>query len=60
VFIYADGQLLHTQGIYSNEPVRLPAGQKNYEFEIKISGNAPVSGLTIASSMDELRQVANG
>ena len=60
VFIYADQELLYTQGVYSNEPVRLPAGQKNYEFEIKISGNVPVSGLTIASSMDELRQVANG
>lgn len=60
VFIYADGELVHTAGMYSNEPVRLPVSTKAYKFEIKITGNVTVSGLIIASSIGELKQVANG
>jgi len=60
VFIYADGQLIYTTGMFSNEPVRLPVSTKAYEYEIEITGNVPVSGVTIASSIGELRQVPNG
>ena len=60
VFIYADGELIHTVGMFSNEPVRLPVSTKAYEYEIEITGNVPVSGVTIASSIGELRQIPNG
>lgn len=60
VFIYADGSLIYTTGMYSNEPVRLPVATKAYEYEIEITGNVPVSGVIIASSIGELRQVSNG
>lgn len=60
VFIYADGELIHTVGMFSNEPVRLPVSTKAYEYEIEITGNVPVSGVTIASSIGELKQVSNG
>jgi len=60
VFIYADKELIHTVGLFSNEPVRLPVSTKAYTYEIEITGNVPVSGVTIASSIGELRQIPNG
>ena len=59
-FLYADGVLMHQGGSTSNEPFRLPAGRKSYEFEIKLTGNAPISGLVMASTIGELRNVPNG
>jgi hypothetical protein len=60
IFLYADGELIYTTGMYSSEPVRLPVSTKAYKFEIKITGNVPVSGVLIAGSIGELKQVANG
>jgi len=60
VFLYADGVLMYTQGVESNEPFRLPAGRKAYEIEIKLTGNTPISGVVMASTMGELREVPNG
>lgn len=60
VFIYADEDLIHTVGMFSNEPVRLPVTTKAYKYEIEITGNVPVSGVIIASSIGELKQVSNG
>lgn len=60
IFLYADGQLIYTTGMYSTEPVRLPVSTKAYEFEIKITGNVSVSGVIIAGSIGELKQLANG
>lgn len=60
IFVYGDGVLLHTQGVYNDEPFRLPAGVKCYRYEIRITGNAMVSGVLMATSMTELKQVANG
>jgi hypothetical protein len=60
IFLYANGELIYTTGMYSNEPVRLPVSTKAYKFEIKITGNVPVSGVLIAGSIGELKQLANG
>jgi hypothetical protein len=60
VFIYADEDLIHSVGLFSNEPVRLPVTTKAYKYEIEITGNVPVSGVLIAGTIGELKQVANG
>jgi hypothetical protein len=60
IFLYADGQLVYTTGMYSTEPVRLPVSTKAYKFEIKITGNVPVSGVLIAGSIGELKNLVNG
>ena len=60
IFLYADGELIYTTGVFSNEPVRLPVRTKAYKYEVEITGNVPVSGVTIASTIGELKQLANG
>ena len=53
--IYADGVLKYTANITSQEPVRLPAGFKAYNWEVEILGNVPVRSVAMASTMSELR-----
>jgi hypothetical protein len=60
IFLYAEGKLIYTTGMYSAEPVRLPVSTNAYKFEIKITGNVPVSGVLIAGSIGELKNLANG
>lgn len=57
VYIYADGNLVHSTNMTSQEPVRLPAGFKAYVWEVDITGNTPVRSLVMASTISELRQV---
>lgn len=57
VIIYADGQQIWQSDILSQEPLRLPALQKGYVYEIRISGNTPVRMVAMASSIGELRQI---
>ncbi len=58
VIVYADGQQIWTADILSQEPLRLPAMQKGYVYEIRVSGNTPVRMVAMASSIGELRMLA--
>lgn len=56
-FVYANDQLIATNGFTGQEPVRLPAGQKEYIYEVKLTGNAPLRKFAMATSIGELRQI---
>lgn len=58
VIVYADGEQIWAADVLSEEPLRLPAMQKGYTYEIRISGNTPVRMVAMASSIGELRQIA--
>jgi hypothetical protein len=59
VFIYADDQLFYTGSFTNEEPIRLPPGfRKAYTWEIAFSGNIPITTFIIATSIDELKMVA--
>lgn len=58
LLIYADGQQIFQANILNQEPIRLPALQKGYVYEILLSGNVPIRMAAIASSIGELRQIA--
>lgn len=55
--LYADGLLRHTQTVTSRNPFRLPAGFRAFDYQIELEGTAPVQGVAIASSMQELSAV---
>lgn len=57
LIVYADGQQIFTTDVHNQEPLRMPALQKGYVYEIRISGNTPVRWVAMASSIGELRQV---
>lgn len=56
-FVYANDKLIATNGFTGQEPVRLPAGQKEYIYEVKLTGNAPLRKFAMATSIGELRQI---
>jgi hypothetical protein len=56
VILYAEGVPVYSQGITSQEPIRLPADNKAYIWEFGISGNVPVRELAVGTSIGELRQ----
>lgn len=58
VIVYADGEQVWAGDVVSQEPIRLPAAEKGYVYEILISGNTPVRMVAVASSIGELRQIA--
>jgi hypothetical protein len=60
IFVYGDGNLIFTTGVTNQEPIRMPVATKAYVYEIKISGNVPVRGFDMATSIGELRALANG
>jgi hypothetical protein len=60
IFVYADGKLIFTTGVTSPEPIRMPVATKSYVYEIKITGNTPVRGFDMATSIGELRTLGNG
>lgn len=57
LIVYADGEQIFTTDVMTQEPIRMPALQKGYVYEIRISGNTPVRWVAMASSIGELRQV---
>lgn len=57
VGIYAEGNLVYQTGVTSQEPLRLPAGLKAYNWEVVLSGNTPVRSFVMASTITELRQI---
>ena len=55
--IYANEVLVANVAVTDQEPVRLPAAQKDYIYEIKLTGNANLRSFIMATSVAELRQV---
>ena len=55
--VYANHVLVASMGFTSQEPIRLPAGYKEYIYEVRLTGNAPLRSFTMATSTTELRQV---
>lgn len=56
-FVYANDTLIATAGFTGQEPIRLPASQKEYIYEVRLTGNAPLRSFSMATSIGELRQV---
>ena len=59
LIIYADGVQIYQADVLSQEPLRLPAAQKGYVYEMLISGNTPVRFVAMANSIGELRLIGN-
>lgn len=57
VILYANGVQVFSTGITSQEPVRLPAGAKQYLWEVEITGNIGLRAFEMATSIGELRQI---
>ena len=57
IFVYGDGQLLWSGGVFSPEPIRLPAEYKAYTWEFRLSGNTPMRTFTVSTSVSELKEV---
>lgn len=51
--LYCDGELIYTKSVTNSRPFRLPAGIVGREYEIKLTGNVPVYGVELATSMQE-------
>lgn len=60
VTIFADNVVVYSVGITNLEPIRLPAGFLAYEWEIQISGNVPLRGVAMSTSISELKQASAG
>jgi hypothetical protein len=56
-FVYANDVLIASTGFTGQEPVRLPSAQKDYIYEVRLTGNAPLRSFTMATSIAELRAV---
>lgn len=59
LIVYADGVQIYQADVLNQEPLRLPAAQKGYVYEMTISGNTPVRFVAMASSIGELRMIGN-
>jgi hypothetical protein len=59
LIIYADGVQIYQADVLSQEPLRMPAAQKGYVYEMLIAGNTPVRFVAMASSIGELRMVGD-
>jgi hypothetical protein len=55
--LYADGVLVHTQTVASNDPFRLPGGYWAREFQVELSGTSPMQSGFVAHSIRELAQI---
>lgn len=55
-FVYANHALVATAGFTGQEPVRMPSANKEYIYEVKLTGNAPIRSFSMATSTTELRQ----
>ena len=56
VRLYVGGVLFYTVACSADTPVRVPAGRYR-EWEIEVVGSFDHTGITLASSADELRRV---
>lgn len=57
IILYANGVQVFSTGITTQEPVRLPATEKDYVWEIEITGNVSCREFTMATTVGELRTV---
>jgi hypothetical protein len=55
--VTGDDTQMASSGFTSQDPVRMPASSRAYVYEIKLTGNAPLRGFAMATSIGELRQV---
>lgn len=56
-FVYANEQLVSAHGFTNQEPQRMAAGSKEYMYEVRLTGNAPIRKFAMATSIGELRQL---
>lgn len=55
VRVFADGALVR-QFTTLNQPVRLPSGFAATQWEVEVEGYAPITGISIATSIDQLAE----
>jgi len=59
LIVYADGEQIYQADVLSQEPLRMPALQKGYVYELSISGNTPVRMVAMANTIGELRMIGD-
>jgi len=57
ILLFANGVQVYSTGVTSQEPIRLPAGAKDYLWEVKITGNVGLREFVMATSTTEMKQV---
>jgi hypothetical protein len=57
ILLFANGVQVYSLGITNQEPQRLPSTEKDYLWEVKITGNVGLREFRMATSIGELRQV---
>lgn len=57
VLVNADYVPVMSVGILSQEPVRMPAAQRYYVYQVTLTGNCPLRTFRMATSIEELRKV---
>lgn len=57
IILYANGVQVYATGVTSQEPQRLPASDKEYLWEVEITGNVGLREFCMATSIAELRQI---
>lgn len=55
--LYANGQQKYTEIVLNDQPFSLPSGYKSALYDVVISGNIPVYGVSIAETAAGLRSV---
>lgn len=57
VLINGDDTPVISVGVTNQEPMRMPAGQRYYVYEVTLTGNCPLRTFRMATSIGELRAV---
>lgn len=55
--VYAGGVLRHTQTVADSRVFRLPAGFREFDWALELTGTAEVSQVSMATSISELKEV---
>lgn len=55
VQLISDNVTVFTTGVTSQEPIRLPAQQKGYVWEVVLTGNSPIREFKMATTVGELK-----
>jgi hypothetical protein len=56
--VWANGQAISTQPVFSRAPIRLPRGIKTDTWEFEFSGNIPIRLFKVAETSQELARIA--
>ncbi len=54
--VFADGALVHEQGVESRLPFRLPSGFMACDWHVQVTTSNAVQGVVLANNMSELRE----